>query len=191
MVTLLRKSQVQVARWTPTQAGGNGRMERPSASAGKIQSITHLWQAVGLFCWSAAKGVLTLLLAALLVLSFMLTWVVGLSIRSARAAERVAPSIVTPFHGQARNYECRTLVLDQGNAVGFLSMPHDAQTVRARILFRAGGAQQSVELRMMRAEAEALRSEVDALVRKLRSKPIRFQSTLSRGGECQIAEVSG
>jgi len=98
---------------------------------------------------------------------------------------------ITPYHGLAHNYECRSLNLSQSNVIGYMDYEIGQDTVSARVLYRSDGAKGTISLRLMRQDAEVLRKEIDALVRKQRTSPIRFQVRTTKNGECEFYQVSG
>lgn len=100
---------------------------------------------------------------------------------------------ITPFIGRAGQGACRSVALTQANAAGSLSFPEDEQTVRVRVLLRGGarqGGARSIELRLMREDAEALRGEIGALLSRERARPILFKARVDRSDACVFYEVA-
>ena len=111
-----------------------------------------------------------------------------------KAPALASPVVITPFLGKPTQWNCGSLVLDPSNVVGFFSMPEDGQTVSVRVLYRnrsGSNPRGTLALRMMRDDAEALRGEVDAMSRGLRSRPIRFHSRILKDGSCEVDQVAG
>jgi hypothetical protein len=90
---------------------------------------------------------------------------------------------------------CETREISPANAVGFASFAdgaaegHKGHTVRVRVFYRQQQIRQ-VRLRMMREDADILRTQVNALVDGMRQKPIRFESISTRQG-CKVVQVNG
>lgn len=117
----------------------------------------------------------------------------GIYILSAAASSVAsgAPSSITPYIGQPGAWDCRSVVIDQTNALGLAVMPRDLQTVNARVFFRQKNGSGSLSLRLMRQDAEVLRGEVGALMKRKRPTPIRFQTRVTSAGECEVYQISG
>lgn len=99
---------------------------------------------------------------------------------------------VTQLRGEKRDYQCRSVVLQPENAVGILVAPRDDEkTVNAKVLFKAGRKNRVVEMRLMKADADVLSHEVDAMLRNLRTAPIRIEAKTNRAGECKVVQVNG
>jgi hypothetical protein len=101
--------------------------------------------------------------------------------------------IITPFLGKKISSACQDLRLDQRNVVGFMSVADapDTDTVSAHVLFRSGGRSSRLDLRLSRKDADQLAEEVRALIRRERSRPIRFQTARAADGACQVSRVVG
>lgn len=84
---------------------------------------------------------------------------------------------------------CRPVSLDQSNVIGYMAVQEDEENVNARILVRSGGARTVLNARLSLEDAETLRAEIDALLRKERVRPIRFESSVARGGVCEVSRV--
>lgn len=101
------------------------------------------------------------------------------------ASVEITPVFETP------RAECPSITVTDANLVGFVSLPFDEHTVRARVLYREGTSRGEIVLRLMRDDADALQREMNALLQKQRSKPIFFDGYSDRDGNCIVAQVSG
>ena len=98
---------------------------------------------------------------------------------------------ITPYLGASKDWECGSLNLDQQNVIGFTTVRMDLQTVNAHVIYRAGSVgHRSLRLRLMKQDADALNSEIEALIKKIRPKPIRFLSHTAKDGQCEVFEIS-
>lgn len=102
-----------------------------------------------------------------------------------------------PFVGRKGNWECGSVALTPANIVGFMSRSApgepgtETKTERVSILYRVGAVSRKIELRMSPRDAEALGVELGALLRGVRSKPIRIQARKPKEGDCEVLRVIG
>ncbi len=94
--------------------------------------------------------------------------------------------------------DCRSLELDANNLVAFTSLPDSTQPeiVVARLIYRIGdnrlkGGRQSLEMRLTRDDLGLVASEIEALIRRARIRPLRFESERQANGRCQVVRVLG
>jgi hypothetical protein len=100
------------------------------------------------------------------------------------------PDNITPLMIKSQDRDCRSVSLTQANVIGFFSVSQDLQSVQAQVLYRQGSMNSMLRVRLIKEDAEVLRSEIDALLRKLRTKPLRFHAALGKEGECEILQIS-
>lgn len=98
---------------------------------------------------------------------------------------------LTPFVGRVNDYHCDSIILDQSNIVGFLSMTREQDRVDGYLIYRTEQQDRRLSFTMLRADAKALHIEVNALLNRMRSRPIQVEAEQSFDGECRIVQVVG